>query len=579
MKRLLFLLFLLLPLLLNAAGPPPGTFIVPSFFTTNGAKIYGTNGIAISSNAVTGIYIVDGSGIVSQLVWTNNGTSIYPLFQPTSTVRITNSVLTFIGPGGSVNQATIRLGTDQGLMITNGIGEIKLEVNDEGTLVLARDGQAPVIPSIPVAANGAILLLDTLNTMTGLNIADDGFLFSKVGSLSFSLLPLTNTFTDILGTGQIALTNGVANQIAKFKSIQPGSGMLATNQGTNVVLAWDHTMTNGLGVTGPFGFSLQSNAFGGTVGGSTNFVIGTTTNINLTATNTATGNGTNTAWLDLPQSVNTNASPQFLNEMIHVDLMLAKGASNRLSTQKSRAWMLTNFLGGYGAWQTVTPMPVRRQWFYAYDRQNGVGAIGLGDVSSIGSLNNVNCTTNAWPQWSYATGSSITSNGIQGNSLNVLFPGKNIFFATEGRVSLITTQRTWIGLTSGTSVSMGNTDTPTTLSVAALRLSSSAAGLLTNWSLVTCDGSGCTATDGPISLTTTNRHVFEVMEDRANVRWLAYIDGTAVATNTGNLPIAAMQPIMMITSLGAESAKTIFGSCLYHEQDNRQDTGNITPNP
>ena len=275
----------------------------------------------------------------------------------------------------------------------------------------------------------------------------------------------------------------------------------------------------------------------------------------------------------------TSGAPGWSLYPILSGVALSNSAAIYRTAPKSRAWFLTNSLTGDGDWRSVISNPVRKDYLWIYNRGNAIGAIGSGDAASIGSAAQNQATTNSWTQFSYTTSSGINSNGITGNSLYQFFPGKNCYFAAEGRISLVTTNRTWIGFTSGTGASMGNTDTPTTLSVAALRLSSSASGVLTNWSLVTCDGSGCTVTDGPNSLWTTNRYVFEIVEDVSNSKWFAFMNGTAVATNTANFPTTGMQPIMMITSLGSEAQKTIFGSQIWCENDNRVETGNILMQP
>lgn len=71
-KWLLGFAVLAIAVLVFAAGPPPGTYTVPGFFTTNNAKIYGANGITVSSNISVatvpsvGAYVIDGSAFVGK---------------------------------------------------------------------------------------------------------------------------------------------------------------------------------------------------------------------------------------------------------------------------------------------------------------------------------------------------------------------------------------------------------------------------------------------------------------------------------------------------------------------------------
>lgn len=77
-----------------AAGPPPGTYIVPAFMTTNNARVIGTNGVGVSSNINVsvvpsiGTYLIDGIGL--QTASTN--TIIATL---TTTDNTTNNIYTF----------------------------------------------------------------------------------------------------------------------------------------------------------------------------------------------------------------------------------------------------------------------------------------------------------------------------------------------------------------------------------------------------------------------------------------------------------------------------------------------------
>lgn len=339
--------------------------------------------------------------------------------------------------------------------------------------------------------------------------------------------------------------------------------------------------------SGSSGISVQSNAFGGTVGSGTNLLFLTDTNHSLNATNTTAAGGTNTVEIRSAQGLTTTASPTFQNIGVSTDASvsnhLAIGqnntATNRIAPFKTRFFALTNASGGWGDWMAGTPMPVRRNWFWICPNGGGIGTLGAQSAASIGSAVNAEGSTNEWPAFSYATGAtSLGSNGIiaatSATQLS-MHPGKNLYFCFVGRVSQMVTQRWWCGYTSLSSANLGaDTDTPTSSHCAMIRQSMLASGNLTNWALVTCDGSACTATSaGGASLTTTNIHVFEMMEDRPNTRWLAWVDGICIATNTANLPASGMHYAVMISTKEGV-AKTFRGNAIYGEMDDRID-GNI----
>jgi hypothetical protein len=119
MKLLFALWMLLLSACLGMAAPAPGTYIVPSFFTTNGAKIYGAGGVLVSSNPTTGIYLIDGSGIsgtgsitnvsdaatdgLSLIYTSNNFTIKLVTFTAGSSIWITNNGTNLVIAGHSTN--------------------------------------------------------------------------------------------------------------------------------------------------------------------------------------------------------------------------------------------------------------------------------------------------------------------------------------------------------------------------------------------------------------------------------------------------------------------------------------------
>lgn len=96
--KIALVLFVLLVALLVWAVPPAGTYIVPSFFTTNAAKIYGIGGLTVSSQTVNGTYTLDASGIgggSSNFIATANGVGTNTALRGlTITVGQTNSQLT-----------------------------------------------------------------------------------------------------------------------------------------------------------------------------------------------------------------------------------------------------------------------------------------------------------------------------------------------------------------------------------------------------------------------------------------------------------------------------------------------------
>lgn len=756
-------------LLVFAAGPPPGTFLVPSFFTTNGAKIYGTNGITVSSNPPTGIYLIDGFNLTNgfsggsfiatsngfgtntsfYVDWTNFGTFHFGITARSidqfggfalsgGTFAGTISDTSFgnwainsdgsgiFGVGAAINwdnagnmnggdlkwrslrttgnitndsltadtlirvdtsKAEISIPNAAGALTNNGSGGANIgwyngfastgyvnsatqtisialsnkidELNGLGTNTIFYS-TATNIPAVRVVGfsndyENVALLVDTTNgsryTVLGLalngtnsgrltvdptlnfnifnelnggtvriganyqDIVDNGIEFGHDGN---TLLPRwsmvgtdiypgdSSTYTIGLGTAllEVYLPGGGAQaQIntkhPKFSVWSNGVEIVGLGLTTNFDFYGFTLLTNANGKvslgapisTATSGINVQSNAFGGTVGSGTNLLFLTSSNLLLTATNTATAGGTNSVSHDTAQGITTKSSPTFQNIGISTDASvsnhLAIGvnntATNYLAAYKTRFFALTNATGGWGDWMAASPMPTRRDWFWVQDNGVGIGVMGVQSAASIGTAGHVEATTNEWPAFSYTTGAALlSSNGIS-SALSAttlgMFPGKNLYFSYVGRVTLMSTQRVWIGYSSATTATMGaNSDTPTTSHVAAIRLSSAAAGALTNWAFVTCDGSACTVNaGGPVSLTTTNVHVFEIMEDRPNVRWLAYVDGICIGTNTANLPISGMKYIAMVSTLEAV-AKAIKGNAVYGEMDNRNN-GNIILNP
>jgi len=613
-------------LLVFAAGPPPGTFLVPSFFTTNAAKIYGTNGITVSSNPPTGIYLIDGFNLTNG--FSGGGGSNY-LFNQNQ----------FSSTAGGTN-ISIRDGVLLTNMIQYGLTQVRANTTNSGWYTHGGYwtnweawywiDRADGLVSVYIDPSGVVSWGKQISYLNGdgsINIAGQANIFAD-GSAAFAAggalqigpdgnldvikaVPYTwpaanavGAFTNN-GVGGLGWFNGFLTSAStnnfhqKFSVWSNGVEIVALGVTTNFDFYGFTLLTNANGKvslgaptsTATSGINVQSNAFGGTVGSGTNLLFLTSSNLLLTATNTATAGGTNSVSHDTAQPITTKSSPTFQNIGIttdasvsnHLAIGVNNTATNRLAAFKTRFFALTNATGGWGDWMAASPMPTRRDWFWVQDNGVGIGVMGVQSAASIGTAGHVEATTNEWPAFSYTTGAALlSSNGISSALAATtlgMFPGKNLYFSYVGRVTLMSTQRVWIGYSSATTATMGaNSDTPTTSHVAAIRLSSAAAGALTNWAFVTCDGSACTVNaGGPVSLTTTNVHVFEIMEDRPNVRWLAYVDGICIGTNTANLPISGMKYIAMVSTLEAV-AKAIKGNAVYGEMDNRND-GAIVLNP
>jgi hypothetical protein len=234
---------------------------------------------------------------------------------------------------------------------------------------------------------------------------------------------------------------------------------------------------------------------------------------------------------------------------------------------KTLALVATNTSGG-GRWLSVSPNISRRRWGLYCAAGGSISAIN-DQAASTGSPANSQAVTNAWPFSTYTTAATANNDvGISAGNVNTYFAGKDCYFSGLFRISQTSTQRCWIGFTSTTLAAINATDTPTTTSTAAIRFSTAAAN--TNWCFVTCDTSACTVTVGTLTTVTTNRHLIEIREDRANSRWVAYMDSVPLATNAANLPIGSMQPVLSVRTL-ENVAKSIAFEVFYGEQDNRKD--------
>src|SRR5207244_821565 len=102
--------------------------------------------------------------------------------------------------------------------------------------------------------------------------------------------------------GNTPLTNG-ANRVKTLSA----SGATLTDQGTNLLISVPAPSPSYDGI----GFNLQTNVFGGNVGGNTNFLMLVSTNLSQTATNLT---GTNVLAMDTAQPITSEASPSFASE-------------------------------------------------------------------------------------------------------------------------------------------------------------------------------------------------------------------------------------------------------------------------
>jgi len=303
--------------------------------------------------------------------------------------------------------------------------------------------------------------------------------------------------------------------------------------------------------------------------------------LNVTGPVTHYGNSTNVGTVRNKANVTND-----IDEITLGKLAIAGNSSgtNRYAPFKTVFLARTNVTQGYADWMAGVPMPTRRNWFSIQPNGTGVGSFGNQSVAAIISTANAEAVTNEWAAAIYSTAAAnLSSNGIVSATAATtlsIWPGHNFYYSMVGRITNVSTSvRAWIGYSSATTATLGaNSDTPTTSHSAMIRLSSAAAGALTNWALVTCDGSACTATAaGAATLTTTNVHVFEIIEDRPNTRILAYVDGLCIATNTANLPASGMRYVNMISTL-TTVANTLRVNSIYGEVDNKND-GNIILNP
>lgn len=258
-----------------------------------------------------------------------------------------------------------------------------------------------------------------------------------------------------------------------------------------------------------------------------------------TVTNTGAINtaGVETNWTDVYMKANATIAANTANTLPYAVPDMALG--------------LTNSSGGT-RYLTFMPDFTRRKWsmFMTY----GSGAIFFLEAAAAnsGTLSYESPTTNSWWCTLFTTASGANSDsGPNSAGTATWFPGKNIDWNWLGKLGRLGTNqvRHWIGLTSTTPANMNSTDSPTTRHVAAVRASpttNQAADV--NWTFVTCDGSACTATPSIVALSTNITHL-RIVEDYANARWLLFINGSIAATNSANLPTAAMGSVSSCRNL------------------------------
>lgn len=363
----------------------------------------------------------------------------------------------------------------------------------------------------------------------------------------------------------MARTNGVLAYPSNFfgANIKQGSFILFTNMGTNGFwIALDTSITNGLATTNYVNVITNGLATTNYVNTVTNGLVMQSVTNGLATTNYVNDSGvvvSNGAIIYAMSVTNvgflrTNSNP----------IAILGNSTNNVPDTKTMALVKTNEAGG-SMWLSVMPVLSRRRLSYALPNGGGVSSIGE-NAASTGSAGNVNATSNNWAEITHTTSASANADaGISGAGNVNTRPGLgNIYGAFVGRISQTSTQRTQIGFTSTTLALQNASDALTTASTALIRYSTTAGD--TNWSFVTCDGTACTTTVGNLTTVNTNRHVWEIREERDNLRWIAYIDGVPLATNTANLPIAPMQ-YMFGTRTLENVAKVQRLEIYYCEQD------------
>lgn len=163
-------------------------------------------------------------------------------------------------------------------------------------------------------------------------------------------------------------------------------------------------------------------------------------------------------------------------------------------------------------------------------------------VTPLGSATTIQPTAN----WSYfvnyaSTASSNAASGFSSSvGVNPYWPGRNTFWKARVGLGPNTWARYWVGLASCNSSALQATDGPVLTNVAGFKYSVKVAGSTTsdtNWMAYTAAGGGSgTYTDTHVGFD-TNFHTFAILDDSAaNARFIFFIDGVSVATNTGNIP-------------------------------------------
>jgi hypothetical protein len=119
--------------------------------------------------------------------------------------------------------------------------------------------------------------------------------------------------------------------------------------------------------------------------------------------------------------------------------------------------------------------------------------------------------------------------------------------------------RFWVGLSSLGQTFFYDSETPSGWNAAIFKFSTNSA----NWFFITSDGSALTATDTGVAGNNSN---VALTVELTGGNPIAYINGVAVATNSSHLPLTALMPVAVMTTLATQrNAWKLYG--FYGEQD------------